>query len=61
MTLTTFLEIGTNLNLGHTYAVQPLILKSVNANGFTDYVNGLTPNIEVSEDFSNLGELGNPE
>jgi len=55
-----FSRNGANLNLGHTYAVQPLILKSVNANGFTDYINGLIPDIEVNEDFSDLGELGNP-
>ncbi|MGO3155458.1 S41 family peptidase [Mesonia sp.] len=55
-----FSRNGTNLNLGHTYAVQPLILKSVNANGFTDYVEGLTPDIEINEDFSNLGILGDP-
>jgi carboxyl-terminal processing protease len=55
-----FRRNGDNLNLNHTYALQPLILKSVNANGFTDYVDGLTPTIEVNEDYSNLGELGDP-
>jgi len=50
-----------NVNIGHRYAMQPLILKSVNANGFTDYVNGLTPTIQQKEDFFNLGTLGNPE
>jgi len=55
-----FSRNGNNLNLGHEYAVQPLILKSVNANGFTDYVDGLTPDIEINEDFSNLGILGDP-
>lgn len=53
-----FRRNGDNLNLNHTYALQPLILKSVNANGFTDYIDGLTPTIEVNEDYSNLGELG---
>lgn len=55
-----FRRNGDNLNLNHTYALQPLILKSVNANGFTDYINGLNPTIEVNEDYSNLGELGDP-
>ena len=50
----------TNANIGHNYAMQPLILKTVNANGFTDYSEGLIPTIEVREEFSNLGELGNP-
>ncbi|MDQ7918540.1 S41 family peptidase [Mesonia sp. MT50] len=55
-----FSRNGNNLNLGHEYAVQPLILKSVNANGFTDYVDGLAPDIEIDEDFSSLGILGDP-
>ena len=45
-------------NLGHTYAIQPLIYKTVNAAGVTDYVNGLPPDIEISENVRNLGELG---
>ncbi|MEO2060218.1 MAG: S41 family peptidase [Mesonia sp.] len=47
-------------NINHRYAMQPLILKSVNANGFTDYDDGLIPTIQAEEDFANLGELGNP-
>src|SRR5699024_3526674 len=46
---------------GHTYAMQPLILKSVNADGFTDFVDGLPPNIEKHENFRNLGQLGEPD
>ncbi|MFC5045965.1 S41 family peptidase [Aquimarina hainanensis] len=42
----------------HTYAIQPLVLKSINAAGFTDYFDGFTPTIEVKENFSNLGKLG---
>ncbi len=45
---------------GHTYAMQPLILKTVNADGYTGYYNGLDPDISISEKFSNLGQLGNP-
>ena len=44
----------------HTYAIQPLVLKSVNSVGFTDYFQGFTPDIEVTEDYSNLGILGDP-
>ena len=36
----------------------PLVFKTLNAAGVTDYANGLTPSIELSEDFSNLGQLG---
>ncbi|HET8885064.1 MAG TPA: S41 family peptidase [Salinimicrobium sp.] len=48
-------------NPGHTYAMQPLVLKTINSVGNTDYINGLDPNILLPEDFSNLGELGNPQ
>lgn len=46
---------------GHNYAMQPLILKTINADGNTDYIDGLMPDIEQQEDFANLGELGNPD
>lgn len=47
-----------DINLCHRYAMLPLILKSVNSAGFTDYANGIAPDVELQEDFSNLGELG---
>ncbi len=47
-------------NPAHRYAMQPLVLKSVNSAGFTDYVQGLDPDIELREDFENLGTLGDP-
>ncbi len=46
---------------GHTYAMQPLVLKSINSEGFTDYFNGFAPDVLIEEDFSNLGVLGNPD
>ncbi len=42
----------------HTYAMQPLVFKSLNSVGRTDYVNGLTPDIEYNEDLNNFGILG---
>lgn len=45
-------------NPGHTYAVQPLIYKTVNANGKTDYFNGLQPDVELAENVRNLGIIG---
>ncbi|WP_378188331.1 S41 family peptidase [Aquimarina sp. W85] len=47
-------------NPNHTYAIQPLVLKSVNAVGFTDYFEGFAPDIEIAEDYTNLGILGDP-
>jgi len=46
-------------NPGHTYAMLPLVFKTANANGFTDFVDGLVPDFELAEDYSNLGTLGN--
>jgi hypothetical protein len=36
----------------------PLVFKTANANGVTDYVDGLPPDLELIEDYSNLGQLG---
>lgn len=49
-----------NANESHTYAIQPLVLKSVNVEGKSDYINGLAPDIEVSESLANMGILGDP-
>lgn len=46
-------------NPSHTYAMQPLIYKSLNKVGNTDYNNGLTPDIELKESYTNLGVIGN--
>ena len=51
----------TKVNENHTYALQPLVLKSANAEGRSDYVNGLKPDIKISESIENLGILGDPE
>ena len=45
-------------NPGHTYAMLPLVFKTVNAAGYTDFVHGLDPDIPIDEDYSNLGVLG---
>lgn len=50
----------TEINPNHTYALQPLVYKSLNAAGNTDYFNGLIPDILVGENFGNLGTLGDP-
>ncbi|WP_130286626.1 S41 family peptidase [Aquimarina brevivitae] len=45
-------------NPGHTYAIQPLVLKSANSVGYTDYYEGFIPDIELAEDYANAGTLG---
>ena len=56
-----FFRTGDNLNEDHTYAIQPLVLRSVNAAGVTDYFGGFAPDIVISEDLTNLGTLGDEE
>jgi len=53
-----FRRQGANSN--HTYALQPLILKTLNSVGFTDYNEGLAPDIVLGENYANLGILGDP-
>ncbi len=45
-------------NPNHTYAMLPLVFKTANVSGVTDFVNGLNPDVELPEDYSNLGVLG---
>ena len=52
-----FQRNGANPN--HTYAMQPLVLKLANTVGFTDYSEGLNPDIVISENPQNYGILGN--
>jgi C-terminal processing protease CtpA/Prc len=51
-----FKREGANPN--HTYAMQPLVVKYANASGFTDFDNGLVPDIVLSENPQNYGVLG---
>ncbi len=48
-----------NRNPNHRYAMQPIVLKIVNADGYGDYFNGLTPTYSLKENLANLGVLGN--
>ncbi len=50
-----------DLNNNHNYALQPLVFKSLNAVGNTDYVNGLAPDIEYVENLNDYGVLGNED
>jgi C-terminal processing protease CtpA/Prc len=50
-----------DVNPIHTYAMQPLVLKTLNVVGNTDYIDGLTPTFPAKENYGNLGILGNPD
>ncbi|WP_452220443.1 S41 family peptidase [Lacinutrix salivirga] len=45
-------------NPSHNYAMQPLVGRYENAAGFSDFTDGLMPDIEFPEDIENLGVLG---
>jgi len=47
-----------NINPNHKWAMQPIVVKIANANGVTDYVNGLTPDYLAEEDIANLLPFG---
>ncbi|MFN8275472.1 MAG: S41 family peptidase [Flavobacteriaceae bacterium] len=48
----------TGINSHHRYAMQPLVLKIVNKDGFGDYINGLEPDIQYKENLGQMGILG---
>lgn len=48
---------GANLKTNHTWAMQPIVLEIVNKKD-ENSPNGIQPNIELKEDYSNLGVLG---
>lgn len=50
----------TKVNPNHKYAMQPLVLKIVNATGFGEYTNGLQPTYKQLEYVATLGVLGDP-
>ena len=53
----TYTRNGPNLNPNHTWAMQPLVNEIVNSNG-TNQPNGISPNVQLPEDYENLGVLG---
>lgn len=46
------------INPDNSWAIQPLVGRNENADGFFDYSAGFTPDIELAEDLENLGVLG---
>ncbi|MEP3371134.1 MAG: S41 family peptidase [Maribacter dokdonensis] len=47
-----------NINPDNQWAIQPLIGRNENADGFYDFTSGLQPDYELKEDYSNLGIIG---
>ena len=46
------------INPDNQWAIQPLLGRNENADGFSDYTAGLAPDFELREDVANLGVLG---
>ncbi len=51
-------ERENRINPDNEWAIQPLVGRNENADGFSDYTSGLIPDIELEEDLENLGVLG---
>ena len=49
------------INPDNKWAIQPLVGRNENAEGFFEYTTGLAPDIELEEDLTNLGVLGNQD
>lgn len=47
-------------SLSHRYVMLPLVFKTSNKVGHTDFNEGLMPDVALKEDFLQLGELGDP-
>jgi C-terminal processing protease CtpA/Prc len=50
---------ATDRNPAHRYAMQPMVLKTANKSGFSNYQGGITPNVLIKENLGNLSQLGN--
>ncbi|WP_273275087.1 S41 family peptidase [Maribacter polysiphoniae] len=53
-------ERESKINPDNQWAIQPLVGRNENADGFSDYTSGLVPDIELEEDLENLGAWGDP-
>src|SRR5690606_39092209 len=47
-----------SINKKNSWGLQPLVGRNENADGFYDYTTGLVPQIDLGEDLTNLGVLG---
>ena len=50
--------LNQNINPSHNYAIQPLVLKTLNVLGITDYFNGINPEYDFEEKVYNMGIIG---
>jgi carboxyl-terminal processing protease len=50
-----------NRSSKHKYAMQPIVIKTINKDGFGDYQAGLQPTIPLIENLNDLSQLGNQQ
>ncbi|WP_158870091.1 S41 family peptidase [Maribellus comscasis] len=50
-----------NVNPNHSWAMQPITLKIANSNGYSDFSDGLVPDISGQESVLNLKQLGDKD
>lgn len=48
-----------DVNPRHKYAMQPIVIKTINKDGFGEYQDGIIPTVVQAENPGNLGVLGN--
>lgn len=53
-------NMGTK-NPDHTFAMQPIVLKIANSEGYADYSEGLEPSFQIDEDLRNMGIIGDED
>ena len=58
ITVYDYINDSRDKNPNHTYAMQPIVLKIGNVAGYTDFPNGLEPDIFIKESLLNPGILG---
>jgi C-terminal processing protease CtpA/Prc len=59
-TVKDYIDDAGTLNPRHKWAMQPVVLKIANSEDFSDFTNGLTPDIEAMEYAVDLLPLGDP-
>jgi C-terminal processing protease CtpA/Prc len=59
--ITVYDYVGDNINPNHTYAMQPIVFKIENSEGFVEYSSGLVPDYYIKESIQNMGILGSKE
>lgn len=58
ITVYDYIDNNQTKNPNHKYAMQPIVLKIANSNGYADYNDGLNPDVAQDESILNMGVLG---